>query len=451
VKFVIWLVIVAAVPLVAAAGLMALRSPLRYLLPAYAALLPYGSSISTGLPSSFGSLSSALGLLLALGLLAQLWTTRRGSPSIAPSAPLWLLFLAVTGASVFWSVAPRVTASEVIILASQVVLYAFLVLCDIDRAALVRTENALLAGAVACACYGVAQLTVLGGLPIRDTGTSARFGNGLLGPNNQAAAFLLPLAVALTRLAISHAVRERVVYTGVTVVLMTGIVLTGSRGGLLGVLLTASLVIALVPRGRSVLVLCYAVALLGLVAVLTVHPGGVGERQSAQTDSSGRTDIWRVGLSACSDYCLLGSGWGTFPEVYAARLESVPEARVLVRGSAFEPHNIWLLAAVESGVGGLLLMTSGLLLGLRKAWKLPKRIRAAPTAGLAGTILAALFLSNLEYKFFWFALAFPVLWGNAARRESEQAPDTHGDTRLATRGAGPHPPLPGPGVLHGSG
>lgn len=450
----IWLVIVAGVPFVAAAGFIAMRSPLRYLLPAYAALLPYGTSISTGLHSSFGSLSSALGLLLALGLLAQFWTSRRGAPSIAPSAALWLLFLAVTGASIFWSVAPHVTATEVIILASQVAVYVLLVLSDIDRAALARTENALLAGAFACACYGLAQLTLLGGLPIRDTGPSARFGNGLLGPDNQAAAFLLPLAVALTRLAIRHGLRERLIYAVVTVVLLTGITLTGSRGGLLGVVVTVFLVILLVPQGRSVLVLCSAVSMLGLVVVLTVHPGGVGERQSAQTDSSGRTDIWRVGLSACSDYCLLGSGWGTFPEVYAARLESVPDARVRVRGSAFEAHNIWLLAAVESGFGGLLLMTSGLLLGLRNAWRLPLSARAAPTAGLAGTVLAAFFLSNLEYKFFWFALAFPVLWSNVARRESEAAAptlDTHGGVRLDVAGAGPLPPLPGPGVLHGRG
>ena len=33
-------------------------------------------------------------------------------------------------------------------------------------------------------------------------------------------------------------------------------------------------------------------------------------------DSTGRTEIWRLGLSACSDHCLAGSGWGTFPDVY---------------------------------------------------------------------------------------------------------------------------------------
>ena len=415
----IWLVLLAAVPILLAAVIVAVRQPLLYLLPAYAALMPYGSSISTGLPSSFGSLSSAVGLLLALGLIAQMATARRGAPSLAGSAPLWLLFLAVCGLTVFWSVAPRVTASEVTILASQVLLFVLLAVSDIDRRVLARTENALLLGAVSCALYGVAQLTVLGGLPVRDTGTSPRFGNGLLGPNNQAAAFLLPLAVALMRLAVRHALRERMLYAGVIAVLLTGVLLTGSRGGLLGVLTTGALILLLVPRGRGVLMTGGALAAAALVIVLTVHPGGVGERQSAQSDSSGRTDIWRVGLSACSQYCLTGSGWGTFPQVYSDQLESVPDARVLVRGSAFEPHNIWLLSLVEAGVTGLLLLTSGLLLALRTAWRLPLALRAAPAAGLAGTIVAAVFLSNLEYKFFWFALVFPVLWRNATLREPE--------------------------------
>lgn len=413
-----WLIVVSLVPVLIVGALLAIRRPLRYLLPAYAALLPYGSSISTGLPSSFGSMSSVLGLLLALGLLAQMWTSRRGAPGLSATAPLWLLFLAVTGITVFWSVAPRVTAAEVLILTSQVVLFVLLALTNVDRSVLRRTENYLLVGAVACAVFGVAQLTVLGGLPIRESGTSPRFGNGLLGPNNQAAAFLLPFAIALTRLALQQALRQRLFYAGVAGVMLTGILLTGSRGGLLGVVMTGAVVTLLLPRGRAVLVGGAAVGLVGVALVFTLHPGGIGERQTGQTDSSGRTDIWRVGLSACSQYCLTGSGWGTFPEVYAERLETVPEARVLVRGASFEPHNIWLLAAVESGLAGFLLLSGGLLLGLRGAWRLPVSVRAAPAAGLAGTAVAGFFLSNLEYKFFWFALVYPVLWGNATRRES---------------------------------
>jgi O-antigen ligase len=87
------------------------------------------------------------------------------------------------------------------------------------------------------------------------------------------------------------------------------------------------------------------------------QPAGVASRSfDSATSSSGRTDIWQVGLAACSDYCAFGSGWGTYPQVYAETQASVPGARVLVgdQGS-YQPHNLWLLAIVELGLPGLLL------------------------------------------------------------------------------------------------
>jgi O-antigen ligase len=105
-------------------------------------------------------------------------------------------------------------------------------------------------------------------------------------------------------------------------------------------------------------------------------------------------------------YCLTGSGWGTFPTVYAQELASTPQARVQPRGSTFEPHNIFILAGIELGLPGLLLLIGGIAVSAASALRLPERMRAAPTAALLSTVVSSFFLSNMKFKFFWAVLAF---------------------------------------------
>ncbi len=401
--------VVVLLPVVLAFVVVCFRSPMRIALPAYAACIPFGSGLSVGLPSAFGSVSSLLGILLGIALMVQLVTLRRSSNRISTDVPVWLAFLGLTGATVFWSVAPQVTATEFLTFASVVLLSVLLIFSGVYREELLRTESAFVLGGVVAAGYGIAQLLFLGGLPSGEDGGSARFGNDLLGPNNQAAALLLPLTICMARMATTDRWR-RVVYIVAATLLLAGVVLTGSRGGLLAALVTVVAMIAFTRRGRRSLVVYALSGAMLLAAVLALNPAGVGERQS-QSDqtSSGRAEIWAVGLSACEDYCLIGSGWGTFPRVYANERASVPEARVLQRGTAYEPHNVWLLAGIETGVLGLLLVTLGLALSLRNALRLPDWLRAPPLAALVGTVFAGIFLSNIGYKFFWIVLVYVAL------------------------------------------
>lgn len=406
------LIALALVPVVLAFVVASFRDPIRVALPAYAILVPFGSGLSIGLPGPFGSLSSLLGALLALALLAQHLTVGRGTARISHTVPVWLGFLGLAGASVFWSVAPRTTAYSFAVLASLVLLYVLLALAPIDRKALKRLEDAVLIGGLAVACYGITQLLFLGGLP-SSPGGSARFGSDLLDQNNQAAALLLPLAIAVARTAVRSG-RSRLAHMVAVAVLLTGIVLTGSRGGLIATIATFVTVVLFSSRGRGVLIGFGAMVAALLAVVLVFNPAGVGERQMNQSSSSGRIDVWKVGLSACPTYCLTGSGWGTFPMVYKMEQASVPEARVLRQGAAKQPHNIAMLAGIEAGVLGLLLLVVGLGLTMAGALRLPAALRAAPVAALLATFVSSFFLSNLEHKFFWMVLAYVVLCQNYA-------------------------------------
>jgi O-antigen ligase len=415
------LLVVVASPLLIAYVVACLRDPLRWAMPPYAVLIPFSSLLSVA-PGPFGSVSTLLGLLLGVALVFQLVTNRRGSAHLPAAVPVWLAFLALSGLTLFWSIAPRATADDFIILASQVLLFVAMVLTGFDATTLRRLETSLLLGGVLIVLYGLAQVTVLGGLPGKaEGGGTARFGDELLGANNQAAALLLPLAIAAAR-ALTGTRNSRLLHGAATLLIIFGILMTGSRGGLLATCVVLAAVLVLGPARVAIKVWLAAAAAVVLLVVLVANPGGFGERQLEREGSSGRTDIWAVGAHACRLYCLTGAGWGGFPVVYQQELAAVPEARIQERGTSFEPHNIFLLAAVETGVLGLVLVTLGLILALLSAMRLPRAMRAPPVAAVLATLLSSFFLSNLGYKFFWAVLIYVAVSETVAASRRAGAP-----------------------------
>ncbi|MBA2560070.1 MAG: O-antigen ligase family protein, partial [Propionibacteriales bacterium] len=370
------LVFVAA-PAVLILGLVLLRQPMRIALPVYAALIPFGSGLSVG-ATRYGSLSSLVGLWLGVGLVLQLTSARRAAVRLSPTVPVWLLLLGVAGATASWSIAPQTTISGFFILASLVLIYVLISLTPVDAVVLRRTENGLLAGGLVATCYGVTQLLFLGGFPSDVPGVGpapdGRFGNDLLGPDNEAVALLLPLVISLSRCVTDPSRVKRVLYGLLSVLLLGGILMTGSRGGILAVVVSGFALVLAIPREARLKMLAYGVIGLAVAALVWVyHPVGIAVRTTeTTTSSSGRTDIWQVGLAACPRYCAFGSGWETFPDVYAATQASVPGAKVLVgKGGSYQPHNVWLLIAIELGLPGLILLASGLLLTFSEALHLP--------------------------------------------------------------------------------
>ncbi len=419
----------AAAPFVVMLLVIYLREPLRIGLPLFAATVPFGQLLALG-SSAFASLSSILGLLLGIGLALERLRSGRVNVRLSATVPVWLMFLGVAGATVLWSVSPGKTETGFFILTSLVVLYVLISLRDVDRRSFRWTENGILAGGLLVTTYGLFQLVVQGGFPSDPPGATldGRFGNGMLGPNNEAVTLIIPLMVSLARAIGATRGPQRVRYTASMAYLLTGVLLTGSRGGLLAVAVAVVALIISQPSGRKLLI-GYGVATLTAAGlVFFTHPAGIADRTFASaSSSSGRTDIWRVAFAACSRYCPAGAGWETFPDVYAATQARVAGANVLVGGGAYQAHDVWVLIAIELGLPGLLLFGAGVLLTLSEAVKLPGWMRGPPLASFAGTLFAAFFLSNVEYKFFWMALFYVALARNLAdteRRQHSQSADS---------------------------
>jgi O-antigen ligase len=243
----------------------------------------------------------------------------------------------------------------------------------------------------------------------------------MLGPNNNAVAFLLPLCLCLWRSATARRTGTRRLHAFFAFVMFLGIVMTGSRGGMLAAVLCTVVLLFVAPRGRRILATYLVVGVVAGLVAFFLHPFGLAEREVQTTSSSGRTSIWKVGLAACPQYCPLGSGWETFPIVYERTQPTVPGAEVLVgKGGSYQPHNVVLLVGIELGVPGLLLFFAALALTVVEAWRLPRGVRGPPLAALLGTYQAALFLSNLGYKFFWMAFIMVALYRSASYLDRAQ-------------------------------
>jgi O-antigen ligase len=201
--------------------------------------------------------------------------------------------------------------------------------------------------------------------------------------------------------------------------------MTGSRGGLLSAVLCTVVLFAAAPRGRRMLAAYLVTGIAAGLIAFFLHPFGLAQRDVSTTSSSGRTSIWKVGLAACPQYCPLGSGWETFPIVYARTQPTVPGADVLAgSGGSYQPHNVILLVAIELGIPGLLLFFAALGLTVVEAGRLPRSVRGPPLAALLGTYQASLFLSNLGYKFYWMAFLLVALHRSASYLEKSRERET---------------------------
>jgi hypothetical protein len=74
---------------------------------------------------------------------------------------------------------------------------------------------------------------------------------------------------------------------------------------------------------------------------------------------------------------------------------------------------------IELGSLGIVLLAAGLFLSLAEAWRLPTSLRGPPLSAMAATVVAATFLSNLEFKFFWMALMIIALSRNVSAADDD--------------------------------
>lgn len=402
----------AFLPLLALGVVWGVRSPLRVLLVVYAVLVPFGSGfdLPLGLPSRFETLSSLVGLLTAAAVVVHLTVSQRRSTRLLPTVPLWLLFIGVVAMTSLWSFDRQATVGEFMVIFSSAALFLVISLMPVEKRDVRALEVAIVISGAIVAVSGLIMLSQ-SALPTTEGGTprlaTAGGGGGKgAGANTTAGTLLLPLAVAAGRGLKASKASSRLMWFSAMGAIATAITLTGSRGGLLSVALM--LIVMVLNERRRVLVGATALIVVAVVgfAVFNFLPDETRSHVEKR-GSSGRTNTWMIGLSACEDYCWMGSGWGTFGQVYNATLGLSPDST----GHRLGPksHSVWVQVTVEAGFLGIILLLLALGYLLRDVTRLPRQLRGPPLAGLIGVFCANTFLANLGYKYVWLAIIYATM------------------------------------------
>jgi len=428
----------ALAPLACAALIVAARSPARTTLFAYAAAVPFGSGITlpVPLPPPFNTLTSFLGLVAGAAAATEVLVARRAGTRVPATVPIAICLLAVTASTYGWSVDRDATNDAVLVLASLVGLYVAVLIAPLDRRDARGLGSAIAVGGALASAYGY-WLLLTDSLPTEGAGIPRFSTAGGVGddadPNITAATLVLPLAISVHR-ALSASGRRRTAWAVAAAAITGGILLTASRGGVLGMAVALVVLALLRPRsGRTLAMTAGAIALV-LVATAALAPAQI-ERLTT-SGSSGRTSVWQIGLDACARECLTGSGFGTYLQVHEETFLTSPDAAG-VRAS-LKAHNVWLQLGVEAGVASVVLLAALLVVTVAGLRRCASSEREPALAAIAGLLATNLFLANLGFKYFWLVLLHAGVVLAGADREPEPAAEQPDIGRVLWQRMRPH-------------
>jgi len=167
--------------------------------------------------------------------------------------------------------------------------------------------------------------------------------------------------------------------------MVSSILVSRSRGGVVALLVSAALIAALRLYRRGSWSRIDVPLLLGAVTLALLAWFGfesIDKRLSTLWDGQAlqesRAPLWSMLFPLVQQFPLLGTGWGTFPYVEVLPRTSADDVGVLYEHA----HNEYLEAWIEGGLVGLLLVVFAGVLLLRYSYLAYVRNETRPTGGL---------------------------------------------------------------------
>jgi O-antigen ligase len=383
-----------------------------------------------------GRAPAAVGIMVALAWLGTLpLRGREVAATVRENVGLAVLLvslLAWVSLSTIWSVDPSSSIQTALLWWIAIALLLIVATSLTRRRHLVMVCTGFVIGALFSVVAGV-----LPNIPIASdvagTAEAGRFVGSYGDPNFLAAGLVPALAICVGLVAVLEDLRWRIALAGTAIVLIVGLLASGSRGGLVAaaVAIVAAVVLA---RGRRLplVAAALAVVLLGAVWFGASSSSGVDRIREFGT-GNGRVDLWRIAIRMGEAHPIDGVGIGGFPEAASkylrrpGRLQSGQLGAQLVLRKPHETHNMYLQMFAETGLVGLLLLVAAALAALRATWLAVRSFELAADTRFAtlarsllvaqlGTLTASFFISNSSDKRTWLLLALGPAALAVARR-----------------------------------
>ncbi len=371
---------------------------IRYLYYAFICSIPF-EAVDIGVEDRMLALSRVIGYLFLLTTPVQPYLCFR-----PPSRAFWcfltyLYVVVVLGFMQKPEFTPAINA-QLFTLCQMLIL--FWVSSNLLRYEKV-VKGALLA--LATSCIVLAVLQVCGVTSEVAADRMSAFGEN---PNTMAMVLSLGL-LALVGLAYGRRktdVRARLLAWFCFGVLVTAIVKTGSRGGIVGLMAGFA---PFVLNGRSLkstlkilVVVFLALGFLGVVSYRSEVMRARWENTFLKGDTAGREEIFSASMELFQERPLIG--WGPVYHYFELGFRLNLPTR--------DPHNSYLWVLEETGLLGAIPFFFGLWLCWYSAWKARKSIQGAlPMALVLCLLVVNTKGTYLNSKLFWFVLAYAVASG----------------------------------------
>jgi O-antigen ligase len=384
---------------------LAWARPLLFPYGLYAVLAPL--DVLTQMSPREGTIARLVGIAAGAALL--LYALRTRSVRTPPRAIVWLVLLCGwMTLSTIWSIAshPNLETVQLLQLAA---LYLIVAIFPTQKRDLVPLLAAIALGGVIAAGIGIYEFhsgSLREAAQLRDFHRLAvTLGKDTLDPNLYADGLILPFAIALLAFARSRAFWSRVALLATMALLLVAVMLAGSRDAAIGTAIVAVIVTTLTRSWRRVTLPLIVVA----GAVLMFFPNVIQRAIADEGNGgSGRTSLWRVGITAFAQHPFAGTGAGSYATVYDRWYLRIFER--VDPGWGMASHDIVLHYGVELGLVGLLFVVAWCV----AQWMLA---RALPASGLLGDVrticlaslvafaFVAFFIDVFDVKFVWLTFA----------------------------------------------
>jgi len=366
----------------------------------WSAILPFDSILKIG---DFGTVTKYLGLIVVIAVIADRLVRGHGYIiKLNRGSIVWGFFVLLSVASLVWSISPEESLNSLRKLVGLYGMYLVVSITPWKEKSLDRLASYIIAGGVAAAIVSI-YFFISGVTYLTTVRASLVIGEQRLAdPNHFGISLILPFIFSLHRYFRGAHHAFNLAESGV---ILTAIVLTGSRGAVAGVICAAFFLIWNDKRVKPIQLIFLATAgTIFLLFLNHIAPEQLLMRYTfdsiLESQGSGRFGIWYFALEAFKKHPLIGWGYGTFSYLASGGISANVVLPSLIGAS---PHNIYIQALTELGVLGFSLLLVALILHFRRALGLAKKnpFYIAVAAALVGVAVSGFTLHILEDKYFW--------------------------------------------------
>jgi O-antigen ligase len=197
--------------------------------------------------------------------------------------------------------------------------------------------------------------------------------------------------------------------------LAVGVVNAGSRGGLLALACGLAAGVIFGGRWRSKALAILVVGAAGVGIYLTTIAPTAAQNHLSGTGSTGRTDLWKVGLRVWESHPVGGAGAGNFSSVsvdYVQEVDNISFGQYIISQRPKPVHNTYLELLADLGIPGLLafmVIAVGSVSAALQAARTYERL-GKPGAELMSRCVALAVIAELAGAFFITATPLKLLW-----------------------------------------